>query len=147
VGLVRDLGLPAGTAWLQVTATQPVSGFELFGTHDGKQLAGFTVVEPPRLQGTFPKLDHEGWTGIAFVNAGSSAVTVTLTAYSDGGTAVAEETLVVEGHAKTVGYPEEIFSADISGATTIGFTSTGAVVGFQLNGSGDGMLLDGLPVL
>ncbi len=147
VGLVRDLDLPGDTAWLQVTASQPVSGFELFGTHDGKQLAGFTVVDAPRLQGTFPKLDQQGWTGLAFVNTGSSAVTVTLTAYTDDGTAVAGQTLVVQGHAKTVGYPGDIFSADITGATSIGFTSTGAVVGFQLNGSEDGMLLDGLPVL
>jgi hypothetical protein len=43
--------------------------------------------------------------------------------------------------------PEQIFSQDISSATYIAYSSDRNVVGFQLNGSSDDMMLDGLPGL
>jgi hypothetical protein len=48
-------------------------------------------------------------------------------------------------NAKVVDLAENLFSQDISAATYIGFSANRAVVGFQLNGSSDGMMLDGLP--
>ena len=42
---------------------------------------------------------------------------------------------------------EAIFSQDISSATYIAYSSDRNVVGFQLNGSSDGTMLDGLPAL
>jgi hypothetical protein len=52
----------------------------------------------------------------------------------------------VGGHAKVVNYAETIFSPqDISSAAYIAYSSDRDVVGFQLNGSSDGMMLDGLP--
>ncbi len=50
-------------------------------------------------------------------------------------------------YAKVVKYAEEIFTQDISSATYITYSSDRNVVGFQLNGSSDGMMLDGLPAL
>ena len=50
------------------------------------------------------------------------------------------------GHAKTVTLAQNFF-ADIGNATYIAFTSNRNVVGFQLNGSNDGRMLDGLPAL
>ncbi|PIP06222.1 MAG: hypothetical protein COX52_08070 [Syntrophobacterales bacterium CG23_combo_of_CG06-09_8_20_14_all_48_27] len=55
--------------------------------------------------------------------------------------------LPVGGHAKVVNLAEAIFSQDISGATYIAYSSDRNVVGFQLNGTSDGMMLDGLPGL
>ena len=76
------------------------------------------------------------------------AASVTLTAYNDNGTAVATQTLTVVGHAKVVKLAEAIFSPqDISSATYIAYSSDRNVVGFQLNGSADGTMLDGLPAL
>ena len=72
---------------------------------------------------------------------------MTLTAYNDSGAVVATQGLTVGGHAKVVDTAETIFSQDISGATYIGYTSDRNVVGFQLNGSSDGTMLDGLPAL
>ena len=43
--------------------------------------------------------------------------------------------------------PEDIFGEDISNATYIEYSSDQELVGFQLNGSSDNMMLDGLPGL
>lgn len=146
VGFAKDLGLPPTASWLQIHASRPVTGFELFGTWDGKILAGYTAVGLERTSGVFPKIDHEGWTGIALVNTTETAVSVTLTAYQDDGSALGTASIELAAHAKTVGYAEEIFAGhDISEAGYISYTASGKVAGFQLNGSTDGWLLDGLP--
>jgi chemotaxis protein CheY-P-specific phosphatase CheC len=88
---------------------------------------------------------EDGWTGIAFVNIDNSPASVTLTAYDDFCTIVATETMNVSGYAKVVNIAEDIFTQDISTATYINYSSDKEVVGFQLNGSSGGMMLDGLP--
>ena len=40
----QGMNLPAGTAWFKIKASSPISGFELFGTNNGKQAAGFGCV-------------------------------------------------------------------------------------------------------
>jgi hypothetical protein len=149
IGAVSQLGLPAQTAWFKIDSTTPLSGFELFGTTDGNQLAAYAGSGGTGAKtGVFAKIEKNGWTGIAFVNTEDSAASVTLTAYNDNGTAVATQVLPVGGHAKVVNLAEAIFpQQDISGATYIAYSSDRNVVGFQLNGSSDGMMLDGLPGL
>jgi hypothetical protein len=88
-----------------------------------------------------------GWTGIAFVNIGSSSATVNLTAYDDSGQVIDTESVLLAGYAKMVGNPENIFETDITSATYIAYSSDQELVGFQLNGSSDNMMLDGLPGL
>jgi hypothetical protein len=60
---------------------------------------------------------------------------------------VATQVLPIGGHAKVVNLAEAIFSHDISEATYIDYTSDRNLVGFQLNGSADWTMLDGLPAL
>ena len=72
---------------------------------------------------------------------------ISLTAYDDNGTALAVRELAVRGHAKVVYPAEAIFVEGISGVTYIAYESTRNVVGFQLNGSADWTMLDGLPAL
>jgi hypothetical protein len=146
VGMVTELSLPAQTAWFKIDSTSPIIGFELFGTVDGNQLAAYAGGTGAKV-GVFPKIEKSGWTGIAFVNTEATAASVTLTAYNNNGTVVATQVLPVGGHAKVVNYAEAIFSQDISGATYIAYSSDRTVVGFQLNGSSDGLMLDGLPGL
>ena len=66
----RQLGLPAQTAWFKIDSTRPLSGFELFGTTDGNQLAAYAGGGGTGAKaGVFPKIEKNGgWTGIAFVN-------------------------------------------------------------------------------
>jgi len=95
----------------------------------------------------FAKIEKLGWTGIAFVNTEDSAASVTLTAYNDTGNVMATQVLPVGSHAKVVSLAEALFSEDISNATYIAYSSDKNVVGFQLNGSMDWTMLDGLPAL
>ena len=148
VGVVANLGLPSDTAWFRIDATSPITGFELFGTADDNQLAAYAGGGGTGSKsGVFAKIEEVGWTGIAFVNTEAGAASVTLIAYNDAGTVVATQALPVGGHTKVVKLAEEIFSQSISGATYIAYSSDKNVVGFQLNGSSDGMMLDGLPAL
>jgi hypothetical protein len=148
IGAFTALGLPTQTAWFKIDSTRTLTGFELFGTVDGNQLAAYAGGGGTGAKaGVFPKIEKDGLTDIAFVNTEASAASVILTAYNDAGAAVATQVLPVGGHAKVVDHPETIFSQDISGATYITYSSDRDVVGFQLNSSSDGMMLDGLPAL
>ena len=102
----------------------------------------------PRTTGLFTKIDHEGWTGIAFINTASAATAnITLTAYSDQGEVVAVEAMQVVSGVKVVKTVEEIFTESVSGATYVSYTSDHGVVGFFVNGSGDNTMLDGSQAL
>ncbi|MCX5824635.1 MAG: hypothetical protein NTY86_14300, partial [Deltaproteobacteria bacterium] len=149
IGPVTLLGLPAQTAWFKIDSTSPITGFELFGTVDGNQLAAYAGGGRTGAKaGVFAKIEKNGgWTGIAFINTEANSASVTLTAYTDAGAVVAAQVLPVDGHAKVVDNPEQIFSQDISSATYIAYSSDRNVVGFQLNGSSDSTMLDGLPAL
>jgi hypothetical protein len=147
IGTVKNLGLPLDSDWFQIESTQPITGFELFGTSDGNQLAGYTGVNINRSQGIFAKNDTDGWTGIAFVNIENASASVTLKAYDDSGTLIATDTINLDAHEKLSDAAGDLFSWDISAATYIVYSSNRELVGFQLNGSSDNMLLDGLPGL
>jgi hypothetical protein len=148
IGAVSNLGLPAETAWFRIDATSTLSGFELLGTIDGKQLGAYAGSSGTgATYGILPKIEKSGWTGIVFVNTEAYAATVILTAYDDNGGVVAIRVLPVGAYAKVVNMAEAIFTQDISGATYIAYSSDRNVVGFQLNGSSDGTMLDGLPGL
>ncbi|MFP4531381.1 MAG: PKD domain-containing protein [Desulfobacterales bacterium] len=145
IGDIPTLKLPDATAWFKVDASQPVNGFELFGTRNGNSLAGYSTVNIQRQNGVFPKLEHEGWTGIAFVNTTGTEATITLRIYDDGGEKLSQKDITLGGYAKLVDQPEDIFAGSITAGTYIKFMSDQNVVGFQLNGSDDGMMLDALP--
>jgi hypothetical protein len=143
IGIVSDLDLPEDTAWLKIKATIPITGFELFAKIN--QLGGYNTVGISGKEGVFAKIEKNGWTGISFVNPGDSTASISLTAYDDNGNAITTETVDLAGHAKMVDIAPNLFSQDISSATYISYSSDMDVVGFQLNGSSDGMMLDGLP--
>jgi len=145
IGDMAGLKLPETTAWFKVDASQSLNGFELFGTRNGNLLAGYSTVNIKRKGGVFPKLDGEGWTGIAFVNATETTAKINLRVYDDAGGKLYERDITLAGYEKLVNQPEDIFGGSITAGTYIKFNSDQEVVGFQLNGSDDDMLLDGLP--
>lgn len=141
------IGLPAETAWVRVTSTMAVTGFELFGTLNGQGLAGYTVTGIRRSAGVFPRLDASGWTGLALVNTGTVTSDVTLTAYRDDGSGVSTKRWSLGPNEKKAGLAATFFDGPIDGATWIRFDADQSVAGFQLNGSDDGIQLDALPAL
>ena len=145
IGTPGTLNLPTGTEWLHIAADKPITGFELFGTVNGNQLGGYTVVKINDKTGVFPKLEKNGWTGIALVNLENSPASVLMTARNDAGTSIATKHLSLGPHEKIVNLAANLFGEDISTATYVTYSSNRQIVGFQLNGSNDGMLLDALP--
>ncbi len=146
IGVVSALGLPLASDWIAIEADRPLSGFELFTRPN--LMGGYTGVNITRQRGCFPRLETDGATGIAFVNVGDEPAQVVLNAYDDAGRSIADKTLDLEIHAKVVEQANNLFSpGDISTATHVMFESTGYIVGFQLNMTSDGMILEGLPGL
>ncbi len=145
IGLSTTLNLPPATAWLSLQSQNALVGFELFGTADQNRLAGYSVVDIEGKSGIFPKVEKNGWTGVAFVNTETQKATVTLKAHDDTGAVLATGTKFLNAHAKWVGLAEELFPGfSLGTATYFSFSSDRSVAGFQLNGSGDAML-DALP--
>ena len=148
VRMVKHMGLPDATAWFKIEGSLPLVGFELFGTLDNRQLAAYAGSNGTGAnKGAFAKIEKNGWTGLCFINTEAEEASVTLSAYDDTGNWISITTIKVSGHAKVVGLAENIFSQDISQATYIGYTADKNIVGFQLSGTSDGAMLDGLPVL
>ena len=146
VSAVRSLSYlyNPGIEWMKIVSSTPITGFELFGSTDNGLLAGYTGAGISSKNGIFPKLEKNGWTGIAFVNPGSQVNNVVLKAYSDDGNLLGIENLSLNPFSKKVGIAEDLFSDDISDATYVTYTADSDIVGFQLNCSGDSML-DALP--
>lgn len=135
-------------SWFKMESSTPLSGLQLFGTSDNGQLAAYGGGSGPGAKtGIFPKIEKDGWTGIALVNTGDRNASVTLSAYDDRGTEVASRVMPLIGHANITHDAEALFSQDIGRATYIAYASDRNIVGFQLNGSADGTMLDGLPAL
>lgn len=155
VGTTSELAFPPEAGWFRVDASMPVTGFELFGDTDQRILAGYTGVRIETRNGLFPKLERDGWTGIALVNPAWAALGVTesasgepvlLTAFDDAGNAVAYESVTLDAGAKWSDTPKNLFVRDISAATYIEYASEAPMAGFQINGDGK-MMLDALPSL
>jgi hypothetical protein len=103
---------------------------------------------PGAKAGVFPKIEKSGWTNIFFVNTEAYTASVTLTAYDDSGTAVATRTLLVNGYNQEANSAEAFFTPQsIANATYITYSADRNLVGFQVNGSADNKLADGLPAL
>ncbi len=155
LGTVAGLDLPEGSAWFTIGADAGITGFELFGTTDGNLLAGYTGVGIAARKAVFPKIDNEGWTGIAFANIAAEPANIDLTYYNDAGVAVAQGRIQVGGHCKVGAIAEDLLAVDTTGdslpvvdtrgSTYLNYTADRDVVGFQINGSNDNMLLDALP--
>ncbi len=148
VGTAQSLNLPDQCAWFKVTADSmfsKLSGLELFGQHDNRQLAGFSAVGLTGYDGILPKIDHEGWTGVAFVNTTEDSAQLTLTAYNDAGHVIASTEIQLNGQEKVVDVAENLFGQELDEASYIHYRADQAVAAFQLNSSADGMLLDALP--
>lgn len=147
IGEIQGLGFPPEASWFQVQSTEPVSGLNLFGTWQGGQLGGFSAVGTDKAEGIFPHMEAEGWTGIVFVNPHDQTAELSLEAYREDGSLVASQNFSLAPYEKRVQMASAFFSKEISKAAYLRYRSDQNLTGFQLNGSADDLLLDGLPVL
>jgi hypothetical protein len=99
-------------------------------------------------EGWFPKLEPDGWTGLAFVNMANEEAAVRLVAYDEDGAQVAETTLEVQPGEKIVRLMDfDAFQREIADARYFYFSSNKTVAAFTISRSGDGQMLDGLTSL
>jgi len=128
--------------------TAPTYGLKGYSKFYNGGVRASIMASSPQTSGLFSKIDHKGWTGIAFVNTAAVTAHITLTAYSDNGAPVAIEPMEVFAGAKVVKTAEALFAPQsIGGASYISFSSDQGVVGFFLNGSTDNSKLDGSKAL
>jgi len=128
---INEIDLPAEAAWLRLESSAPVVGYLAFGLTSGMEIGGFNPTGAAVQRGVFPKLETDGWTGIAFVNHAEGVNQVRLSARDDEGVAMARSTINLEAGEKWVGLSWDLFSGkDISEATYVSFEADTALIGF-----------------
>ena len=111
---------PENTAWIKITADQPITGFELFGidptkgnTNNGQDaLAGIRPIMHPTNSLVFPYVftqTSSEWCGMVVVNANDVTAHLTIEAYNALGEKVGEVNKDVAANEKWVG----VVSADL----------------------------------
>jgi hypothetical protein len=95
-------------------------------------------------RGWFPKNESDGWTGIAFVNTEQQDAEVILEAVNDQGSVIESINLNLPAGAKVVRMGGELFSCPLSSIGFYRYSSNRKLLGFSVNGSSDGLLMDGM---
>jgi len=144
-----EVGRTFSAAWniAYIVLTSETFGLKGYSKFYTGGVRASIMASGPKNDGLFTKIDHAGWTGIAFVNSAPETANITLSAYNDAGGVVAVNSMQVLSGVKVVMPVEQIFTQSLAGATYVGYHSDQGVVGFFLNGSGDGAMLDGSQAL
>jgi hypothetical protein len=121
-----------------------VAGYTRFNEPGNR--VSLPVVSSGVTEGWFPKMESDGWTGVAFVNIDTADAGIVLGAYDEFGNKVAETALSpLKPGQKAVGLTFQLFSgADLRSARYFCFTSDRNVIGYTVSRSDDGLKLDGL---
>jgi hypothetical protein len=154
---------PGGRKEITIGSTfrNPAAIAYLVYLSDSGFLAGYTRFNEPgnrvslpvtamgATEGWFPKMENDGWTGLAFVNSDSADATVDLRAFDEYGGELAKTRLPpVKPKEKVVGLTFQLFpGADLTRARYFSFTSDRILIGYSISRSEDGLKLDGLMAL
>ena len=146
--------VPAGTAWVQVTADQDLIGYELFGTPDISSNDTFTGLQGNYGGGRVVNYPHvisneSMFTGLVALNLGEEAADIVFTAYSSEGVALESSTKPnVGAKTKLAVLALELFSeTTLNQAAWVGAETTGSEwAGFLLWGDlvGDRTFMSGI---
>jgi len=133
---------PAGTAWVEVSSTQPIVGYELFGSPISSNNDYFVGLQGVYNGGAvidYPHI-HRGdsaFTALVALNLGDEAADITFTAYDEGGNALeSSEQTGIAAKRKLALLTSNLFSADTLAnvAWIRATTSASTWAGFQLWG-------------
>ena len=110
---LAGIGSPANVDWVLVEADQEIVGYELFGTHDFKKIAGLEAISGLRKSICYPFIDTDTDVGhgIAVVNVNPGPQTVTFTLYANDGFPLASVTRDLAANQKLISTIESLFGA------------------------------------
>ncbi|CAM2066507.1 BACON domain-containing protein [Sulfidibacter corallicola] len=141
--LVSSDSIPFGddAAWLRVTSSFPMIGYELFGTWaPADQFAGFESISGLSNRLAIPHTEdgvsEGGWTGVAIINPGSSAAVATARLVAADGTVKETQEVTIEPKEKLVQLVSTLFETSIAAGDVVLVESPENVAGFVLYGSG-----------
>ncbi len=137
--------LSSDAVWLKIECDQPITGYEIFGDHSGRQFAGFQASILPQADQVFPFAgDSEHWSGLAIINPSSTAQQVTLEYVSNQGEVLEQQSLELVANGKLLTLSEDLFASSVtSGYVTVSSGGQG-IIAFQLYGPRDFSWLNGL---
>jgi len=145
---LAGIGSPANIDWVLIEADAGIVGFELFGTHDNRQLAGFEASTFLTKQLTFPYYNQEGtgWHGVSVVNVSEAQAEVVFKVYDDFGRIVDTATRELAPMQKFVSTLADLFPGlDIESLPGwIDCESNHPIAGFELFGDKQGHKLGGI---
>jgi len=143
--ILDGIGSPANVDWVKIQADQGIVGYELFGTHDNRRLAGLEGITGVKNKICFPHLDTTGlsWHGISVVNVTDSPCELTLKLVSDAGVVIAETQKSLNANEKLVSLVTDLFGLATlpSHAGWVACEADQLIAGFELFGdlAGDTM--------
>ncbi len=108
----RDLFGETAVDWLKVSGDGRLTGFELFGDHGLNRLAGLQAATALSDRLYFPHLNVTAgrtWTGISLLNVADEAVSVTVRAFDNNGSLVAENERSLVAGGKWVALVQDLF--------------------------------------
>ena len=107
------IGSPANVDWFVVEADLQIVGYELFGTHDFKKIAGLEATTGLATSICYPFIDisSEVAHGISVVNVNADPQDVTFNLIDDQGKVLASVTKNLNGHQKFTDTIEAMFSS------------------------------------
>ncbi|QTD52069.1 PKD domain-containing protein [Sulfidibacter corallicola] len=144
---LSGIGSPATVDWVAVEADSGIVGYELFGTHDDKRLAGFEATTSLRQTLTFPVVEAgDKWQGISVVNVNSQEAQLTFTLYNSVGTPLHRVQRTQAPNTKVLATLRDLFSlSEIpANASWVHCSSSLPIAGFELFGDNENKRMSAL---
>ncbi|MDJ0837373.1 MAG: hypothetical protein QNK37_12715 [Acidobacteriota bacterium] len=142
-----EAGIEGEVQWMELGTEANVAGYELFGTAIPGRQAGLEATSDASTEICMPFVDVTGemWHGLAVVNVGTDATSVTFTLRNDvGGEATAPKTIQLAAKEKQVFTLSQLFGEIPLTSSWVEITSDEPIVGFELFGNEDQTHMSGL---
>ena len=135
------IGSVENVDWVEIEADPGVTGYEIFGTLNNKQLAGLEAITEQKTGICFPFVDNTGaqWHGFAVVNLTDSDTTVTFQLLNDSGGVLGTVTEELQARAKRIFVLADLFNGIPFNAAWVKANATQPIAGFELFGTGETM--------
>lgn len=137
--LLAGLEIEGEAQWLEIIADADITGYELFGTYDTKQMAGLEAITTISTSLCFPFVEPGGgfWHGIALVNVSSQSASMTFKLFDDVGGEIISFTLPtpVLAKQKRIFLLTDLFGPLPLNASWLSVTSNREIAGFELFGN------------